>query len=87
MSVPEIYPSKIQRCTLQVVQLPFRHSREGGNPGRSRCAPRNVELDSRLRPPWMEVILGMQAGECSLQRRHFQHPCWSEQFPVRGNDG
>jgi hypothetical protein len=51
-------------------------------------APLNARADTD-RMGWVacdEVILGMQAGECSLQRRHFQHPCWSEQFPVCGGD-
>jgi hypothetical protein len=52
-------------------------------------APLNAHADTDCMG-WVacdEVILETQAGECSLQRRHFQHPCWSELFPVRGNDG
>jgi hypothetical protein len=38
-------------------------------------APLNARADTD-RMGWVacdEVMLGMQAGECSLQRRHFQH--------------
>jgi hypothetical protein len=36
------------------------HSREGGNPVPHFLARNDFFLDSRLRPPWTEVILGMQ---------------------------
>ena len=45
---------------FHAIDFPRTVVRAGGNPVPSESLRGNLFLDSRLRPPWMEVMLGMQ---------------------------